>query len=182
MSNELSGKLQLCRVHLDETHVAEAVLLDARARALEHAIGQIDGRHGTFPRVQRKADAGADADFENLIVGLDGHAPNRLRPAMVQRQAEEQVVNRRHLLVHAFDERRLERDCRQRPCRRVSCGREVFILFSRKEQRHHASVEDYIRSSTVGEQGSCHRKAGRTPTTLSRPIDGTCWRSATVYT
>ena len=60
-----------------------------------------------------------------------------LRAALMQRQPEEQIVDRRHLAVDTFDERRLEGDRRQRAGRRVG-AREflVVVLFSRKEQRH----------------------------------------------
>ncbi len=46
-------------------------------------------------------DAGADADLEHAIAGLDAHPLNRLEAAGVERRAEREVVDRRELFVDA---------------------------------------------------------------------------------
>ena len=74
-------------------------------------------------------DAGADADFEHAIAGLDGHPLDRVHAAGMQRRAEGDVVEPRNVLVDAGDEIVVDDADRQRPRRGV--GPDNLFAFMR---------------------------------------------------
>ena len=73
------GELQIGGVHLEQPDVADALARDALARLLEHRARQVDAGDRAVARIQRGVDAGADADLEHAIAGLDAHPLNRLQ-------------------------------------------------------------------------------------------------------
>jgi hypothetical protein len=65
--------------------VVEVVLRDTRARALEHALRQIDGCDRAPPRIQRQAHARSHADLEDVVVWLYPHTLDRRRATVMER-------------------------------------------------------------------------------------------------
>src|SRR4029077_1548878 len=65
--------------------------------------------------IQRQVDPRADANLEHAVPRPDGHPLQRLEPARVERGPEDDVVDRRQLLVDAGDEIRFDGRDRQGP-------------------------------------------------------------------
>ena len=80
--------------------------------------------------IERGVDAGADADLEHAVAGLDAHPLDRVDAARMQRRAERQVVEPRDVLVHARDEIVLDNGHRQRARGRVGAD-DLFVVRTR---------------------------------------------------
>ena len=98
------GELDVGGVHLEQPDVPDALAGDPLARLLEHRARQVDAGDRAVARIQAGVDAGADADLEHAVAGLDAHPLNGLDPAGMQRRTEREVVDRGELLVDAGDE------------------------------------------------------------------------------
>ena len=109
-----------------------ALLDHALVCLVKHQRREIDAGDVAVRRVQRRVDAGADANFENLVAGLDAHAVERDESSRMERGTEGQVVNLGNLVVDAFDEVILDSGNRQRACGSVGAEISVFSF----EQRH----------------------------------------------
>src|SRR3989449_8221064 len=57
------GELQTRRIHLHQTDVADALARDAVVRFLEHRGREVDAGHPAVARIERRVDAGADAQI-----------------------------------------------------------------------------------------------------------------------
>jgi hypothetical protein len=95
-------------------------------RLLQHRVRQVDSGDAAIAGIQRQVDPGADADLEHAVAGPDGHPLQRLQAAGVERGPEDDVVDRRQLLVHAGDEIRFNGRDRQGPGGDV--GGQIIVL------------------------------------------------------
>ena len=101
---DVVGEFQIGGVHLEQPHVPDAFARDPFARLLEHRARQIDAGDRAVARIERRVDAGADADLEHAIAGLDAHPLDGVDAAGMQRGAEGEVVDPGELFVDAVDE------------------------------------------------------------------------------
>ena len=109
-------------------------------------------------------DAGADADLEDAVAGLDAHPLDRLQPARMQRRTEDEVVDRRELLVDAVDEVVLDGRHRQRARRGVRPADDLVVL-----------TAVCVLNSAMHRSG---RVVPQDPRTISRhPLDRRCTTS-----
>ena len=80
----------------ERAEFAKAVSLN-HVVSVERAVRIYYDSTGRYPR-----------SLEDLIVAPDGHCPERSGPAVMERKAEEEIVNRGHLPVDTLDKRGLE--------------------------------------------------------------------------
>ena len=109
------GELEVRGIHLQQPDVAHAFARHALARLLEHGAREVDTGHRTVGRIQRGVDAGAHANLEHTIAGLDAHPLNGANTAGVERRTEDEVVNGSKVFVDAGDEGILDSSDRQGP-------------------------------------------------------------------
>jgi hypothetical protein len=79
-------------------------------------------------RIERRVDAGADADFEDAVTGPDPHAIAGDKSAGMERRTENYVVDTGQLFVNACNEIVLDRGDRQRPGGHVGSEVRIFVL------------------------------------------------------
>ena len=86
----------------------------------------------TVTGIERRVDAGADANFENAIAGGDDHPLAGVQAARMQGRAERQVVDAGEPFIDALDEIALN------GCDRECAGRDIGpeLGFVSLEQRH----------------------------------------------
>ncbi len=129
MSKLLSGNRRSAASISKSWTFVKPLARDPLPRLLEHGTGQVNPRHRAIARVQRRVDAGADADFEDAIGRLDAHALERVHPPGMKRWPERPVVHEREIFVHPSDKVVLDRGHRQRARRGV--GANVLVVVGR---------------------------------------------------
>jgi hypothetical protein len=78
-------------------------------------------------RIERKVDAGADADLEYAFARLNVHPLDRLETAGVKRGSEDEVVDFREFVVDALDEIILDGCDRQCARPGIATGNELIF-------------------------------------------------------
>jgi len=87
------GKFHGAGIHAMELHMRQTMHLRPLFRLAQHAFREVDPGNLAMPRVHRKGEACADADFENLLVRLHIQIADRRFAPFVKHLAENLIVD-----------------------------------------------------------------------------------------